>query len=65
MMVLMRGREKMTTFETLLHSTGSACILSGVQYPFYLSLVDSDCVRRNCADSFNEYVHFNALLFSK
>jgi len=29
----------------------------GVQCPFYLSLVDSDFVRRDSADSFNEYVH--------
>jgi len=51
--VLMRGREKMTTFVILRHSIGSAWLLSGVQCPFYLSLVDSECVRRDSADSFN------------
>jgi hypothetical protein len=58
----MRGREKMT-FVILRHSIGSAWLLSGVQCPFYLSLVDSDCVRRDSAYSFNEYVNFDALLF--
>jgi hypothetical protein len=65
MKVLMRGMEKITTFVTLRHSIGSAWLLSGVQCPFYLSLVDSDCVRRDSADSFNEYVNFDALFFSK
>lgn len=65
MKVLMRGREKMTIYVTLRYSIGSAWILSGVQCPIYLSLVDSDCERRDFADSCNEYVHFDALLFSK
>jgi len=61
----MRGREKMTTFVTLRRSISSAWILSGVQCPFYVSLVYSVCVQRDSADSFNEFVRFDALLFSK
>jgi hypothetical protein len=42
-----------TTFVTLLHSIGNVWLLSGVQRPFYLSLVDSVYVRSDSADSFN------------
>lgn len=61
----MRGSDQMTTFLTLIHSIGNVWLLSGVQCPFYLSLVDSVCVRRDSADSLNDYVQFDTLLSSK
>lgn len=65
MKVLMGGREKMTTLVTSRHSIGNAWLLSGVQCPFYLPVVDSDCVCKESADTFNEYVRFGELLFTK